>query len=471
LPGLLLQYLQRKIFSKGMQEIPQTGIIITLYMIQKFGENTTMVRHSFVYGRPVKGDEFIGRRNELSTIFSRLCNGDSTAIVGEPHIGKTSLLLQIMDPSTQADFLEEDRDQYTFSFIDLLPMNSGFSPEVFWEQALEPLAQHPIKASVSKILKNATDAGYSNRTLERLFGHLAKENLRLVLLLDEFDRLLNHPNFRDPSFFAHLRSLSTHVGGLSYITASRATVAQMNESGRGLLDTGSPFFNQLIPVVLKPFSDREIIELLDHAAPHFVESDMLYITRMAGRHPFLLQAMAATFLECDPADRKVKASENFYERIAAHFDDLWYAMDDHSRTAALILSIMELEGTALGKDFSFGEIERVKAFGPELHKLTERGLAQCVSEGWQFDWDHLLLWQGERWAIGPLVFTWWVRDTVIAGERQVPAYNEWLARKGYKGLITEEQWEKLQRAARALPNWVIRGAAEFIRTFIMNYWK
>ncbi|NIV38115.1 MAG: hypothetical protein GWN58_54485, partial [Anaerolineae bacterium] len=45
-----------------------------------------------------------------------------------------------------------------------------------------------------------------------------------------------------------------------------------------------------------------------------------------------------------------------------------------------------------------------------------------AGEGWQFDWENLLLWRGERWTIGTQAFAWWVRDVIIAEERWVPDY-------------------------------------------------
>ncbi len=45
----------------------------------------------FIYGRPVRPGEFLNREAELHTIFNRLRNCESTTVVGEPHIGKSSL--------------------------------------------------------------------------------------------------------------------------------------------------------------------------------------------------------------------------------------------------------------------------------------------------------------------------------------------------------------------------------------------
>ena len=48
----------------------------------------------FVYGRALRPAEVLDRQDELRTIFNRVHNGDSTAIVGEAHIGKTSSLFR-----------------------------------------------------------------------------------------------------------------------------------------------------------------------------------------------------------------------------------------------------------------------------------------------------------------------------------------------------------------------------------------
>jgi hypothetical protein len=134
----------------------------------------------------------------------------------------------------------------------------------------------------------------------------------------------------------------------------------------------------------------------------------------------------------------------------------------------MILSLVELGGQALGRSFAYGEIEKADAFGPELRRLAERGLAEQVGQGWQFDWQHLLLWRGERWTVGAQAFTWWVRDVVIAGTRQVPAYDEWLINKRYliPGLLTQQQWDWLVGTVRKAPDWLAKGIGELARALL-----
>jgi len=411
---------------------------------------------TFIYGRPVRASEFLNREAELLTVFNRLRNGESTAVVGEPHIGKSSMLIKLADPGTQREYLGSDAQHILVSPLDLHPVGSDYTPLTFWEESLEPVNELD-DASLKEHLERIRQPHDLRRPLERLFSHLGTKRLRLVLMLDEFERLLSHPNFQDSSFFALLRSLATRTGGLALVTASRLSVADMNERGRGLLDTGSPFFNNVIDVRMRPFDERTVGIFFDRSGGSLTSNDRRFLHRIAGRHPFLLQASTAALLETAGSDRHARAAERFYEWVSFHFDDLWRTLDDRTRTTAVILSLVELGGRALGKDFAFGEIEKVDAFGPELRKLAERGLAERAGEGWEFDWQHLLLWRGERWTIGAQAFAWWVRDVVIAGARNVPTYDEWLTNKQYKLMLTQEQWDLLIGAVRSAPEWAIRG--------------
>jgi hypothetical protein len=344
-----------------------------------------------------------------------------------------------------------------FSSLDLHPIGNDYDTRAFWEEALYDLRDGLNSDLSINLLDRAINSGYARMDLDRLFTHLGQNDRHLVLLLDEFERLLKHRNFQDASFFALLRSLATRTGGLSLVTASRITVADMNRIGRGLLDTGSPFFNNVIEVRLRALSDVDIDVLLDRAGEALSTNDRRFVRRLAGRNPFLLQAMSGTLLEAEGQDRQLLAAENFYDRIAFHFDDLWQSMDDPTRTTAVILSLVELGGRALGNDFAYGEIERVEAFGPELRKLAERGLAEQVGEGWQFDTDHLLVWHGERWSVSAQVFTWWVRDVAMLGTRHLPSYDEWLENKRYSFLLTQDQWDGLSRTAQKVPDWAVKG--------------
>jgi hypothetical protein len=410
----------------------------------------------FVYGRALRSHEVLDRQDELRTIFNRVNNGDSTAIVGEAHIGKTSLLMKLADGITQKEYLGVGAESLTTAYIDLSAIGSDFTPAVFWEEVLAALKTSLADEILAEYRQQGRSVEYTRRFLEKFFSHLSSKGHRLWLLLDEFEQLLQHPGFKDPAFFALLRSLATRTNSLALVTASRSSVAELNEMGRGLIDSGSPFFNNLIDICLHPFNEKGLSEFWDYARG-FSDVQQRFVRRIAGRHPFLLQAMAATLAETTGEERLSAAPQAFYDRIAFHFDDLWHGMDDITRTTAVILSLMELGGRALGQTFAFGEIEQVDPFGPELKKLEARGLAEKAGDGWQFDWEHLLVWRGEKWTVGSQAFAWWVRDVAVSGTRTLPDYEEWLENKRYRLFLTQEQWNKLVGMLRTAPEWATRG--------------
>ncbi|GAB4547792.1 MAG: hypothetical protein Fur002_24150 [Anaerolineales bacterium] len=425
-------------------------------------------RNPFVYGRAVSGEECIPRGDQLQTVFNRLRNGESTAVIGEPHIGKTSFLLQLTDKTIQQDYLDDDDRRMFFASMDLHALGDEETPQTFWRETLAPLAKLRLPG-VQSALERAARNQYNRQTLEALFSELAARNCLLVLLLDEFERLLKHPQFKDPGFFGLLRSLSTRTGGLALVLASRLHVRELNELGRGLLDTGSPFFNHTVDILLPPFTDEEIERLLERAEPPFSEEERLFIRRAAGRNPYLLQAMAGALYETPSSPARCeKAAETFYRRAAlTYFDDLWVWMDDETRAIAVILAMQELGGRALGSHFNYGEIERVDRYGPELQKLAERGLAELLEtkrRGWIWDGKNLLVWRGQRWGLGCAAFSWWVRDVAAASARSIPAYDEWLRQKKYIGFLTQKQWDDAGRLLQKIPASMLSGVGALAKS-------
>ena len=68
--------------------------------------------------------------------------------------------------------------------------------------------------------------------MQGLFEFLGRHGKRVVLLIDEFDILLEHPNFNNPEFFSELRGMSSTTGGLTLVVASNIPIAEMNRHAR-----------------------------------------------------------------------------------------------------------------------------------------------------------------------------------------------------------------------------------------------
>ncbi len=421
--------------------------------------------HSFVYGRAVHGDEFLDRDAPLQTVFHRLATGQPTAVVGEPHIGKTSLLLRMCEPEMQRKHLGDAAENYIFHFMDMHDIPSGYTPVDFLDEALEPLGEVD-DVHIRQAWAKSKKAGFDRRTVRRLFQAVSQSGMALVLLLDEFDTLVHHANFQGDPVFATIRSVQSTIGGLVPIIASRARVADLNDLGS---PHGSPYFNQMIDLVLKPFDDETVRTLL---APFAEQADVqAFIRQMTGPHPYRLQAMAAAVQ--DYPEDILQAAETFYKRVDGHFHDVWRYLSESHRLTVMLLALMALDGSARGEAFNYGEIENPRRFERELRDLETLGLAERHRSGKSLLWDprHLLIWRdGTSWRIGSLAFAWWLRDHVVAEKITLASVDEFLRQKRYRLFLTQEQWDILYQSARASKN-TIRKLAEWLWNLILRRQK
>jgi len=143
----------------------------------------------FFYGNPVPPDQFLDRRRELRRIISRIINrGQSTAIVGEPHSGKTSLLLYLSAPETRTKLYGESGERLLFSYLDAQTLGGEFSQAQFWEYALHPLHEQVIvpnpDSPLAQVYQMCRENNFGAFVLERLFVQMGPTGWRLVLMLE-----------------------------------------------------------------------------------------------------------------------------------------------------------------------------------------------------------------------------------------------------------------------------------------------
>ncbi len=426
----------------------------------------TMMQQPFIYGRPVRPDEFLNRESELRTIFNRLYNCESTAIVGEPNIGKSSLLLKLANEKTQRKYLDDKTEQIVVSLLDLHPVDDDYTPVAFWAEALEPLQwKRTDDTALRQQLEQLAQTNYTRRSLEQVFNYLGKNGQRLVLLLDEFERLLVHPNFQDPTFFALLCSLATRTSGIILVTASRLSVAAMNERGRSMRELGSPLFGNLIELRLQPFSQQSAEELVNKASTLLSRHDLRFVHQMAGRHPYLLQAMGATLLEIEGGDydRYDRAAERFYRRVSCHLDELWQMLDNRARTGLVVLSLIEMNGRAVGNKFKIKK-EIKERLIPELRHLEDLGLVEQVDADVE-EKEPILFWKDKKWSVSTPIVVCWVHNVVITKTHQIPAYDEWLDCARYEFLLTDPQWNSLRLGATNALTYAVQNGMSIMQLF------
>lgn len=413
-----------------------------------------MKHNPFVFGSVVKGNYFIGRKAELQQIFSRLGHPDhpqSTAIVGAPHIGKSSLLYKIADIHTRQSYLGQRADNILVELIDLHDVPSDYTPRQFWQEAVEPLYTYKQNATVHQLLNQLDSVPNLRTLLKKLFIHIADHHdLTLVLLLDEFERLLQHPNFQDASFFAGLRSLSNNTGGIAIVTATRLSLDTLNKGGKALLSVGSPFFNNMLELTLPPFDDIDIHTLLAKGGMEFYRRNYQLIRLMAGNTPVLLQACASILYSTNGQSNlnTNAAIQLFYQGVQHHFGDVWDYLDNDSKIATLIMAFVFLREIKYGEQFNIQELDSVYALKAELDYLEKIGLIQTVEGN-----------ESTKYKLSSLAFIWWLHDEIIGRKRQEVSINSWLGTTYISRFIWRDKWEQWVRHSRGVQDFSVESLA------------
>lgn len=282
-----------------------------------------------------RAQEFHGRDKEIAQILGLLRNGQSVSLIGPRRIGKSSLLLHLLRPTTR-DAYDLAPPAALFLMIDCQELG-GSPPEEVYEALLMGLLDVAEDAGIH--LDNASHAG-SYRTLDRTLNHIYRRDVRVVVLLDEFELLAANPHLT-PYFFARLRGLTTKYG-LAYLTASQRPLFDITADEQIL---SSPFFNIFVTLPLGLYAAAEARSLLA-ARLHdtgFTFSPRLtaHLLHLVGPHPFFLHiagyhAIQALAQGVDLENNTALIDEAIEVEADSHLGYLWQNLSPADRYALAI---------------------------------------------------------------------------------------------------------------------------------------
>lgn len=252
-------------------------------------------------------EEFFGRTDELKTIYNRLSTLQSCDVYGKRKIGKSSLLYHISVKSR-----DKLGDDYRVAYIDLQDPKyhtvGGF-----------------LKYSLSELGCDSEVVIPSNSLNENLivFSESIEKlgrGLKPVLLVDEFEKLIERPEEFDNGFFDTMRSLGYH-GNIAYVTASLHSLKQMNAEG----NFTSPFFNIFSEVPLNIFSSEETSAFLsaEREGVEFNEEEIEFIKEIANDRPLHLQIACYHVLENKGKNWNEKKLRKDIKKEFKNFEDKW----------------------------------------------------------------------------------------------------------------------------------------------------
>ncbi len=227
-------------------------------------------------------EDFVGRGTELSQILGLLRNGQSVSLIGPRRIGKSSLLLHLVQPSVRGPY-NLDGPKALFVMLDCQEL-AGSPPEEVYELLLDGLAEAALDSRLD--LSEMAQPG-TYRALDRALQQVIQQGANVVVLLDEFELLAANDHLT-PYFFARLRGLTTKYG-LAYLTASQRPLFAITAEEEIL---SSPFFNIFVTVPLGLFDEHDARTLLnkrlDGSAIQFSERLINHLLFLVGYHPFFL---------------------------------------------------------------------------------------------------------------------------------------------------------------------------------------
>ncbi len=419
-----------------------------------------MPDNPFITGNPVPPERFINRRRELRRVTGRIRRyGQSSIIVGEPRSGKTSLLRYLHEAGENAGLYEGADARLYFRFFDVDALERDFSQADFWQRALEPLSAE--RAHLPEKVRNALDIcrenAYATFTLESLLASMKQASLRLVLLIDEFDRLLGHATLNNAEFYGGLRALATRGNGaLTLVLAARQNLGTLNVATQKFSRTGSPYFNFLEEIPVRPFGQKSAQKLLAWDGDRFTPAERRQILQYADGHPYYLQTAASALWETyedleseeneeenTPENRWALAFDTFYAQVSHTIADTWRLWTPAVRKVLATLALDEIP-TLLGEQrFNLEPLRRkLPLYDPEIKDLSYRGFikqAANLPAGWEISAKVMLLWIGGE---------------LLRGLRDEDQATRWLAEQGWEGIFTRKEKEQLVDAARGLVEWL-----------------
>lgn len=425
-----------------------------------------MNTNPFTYGNPIRDPaRFHGRSEELRQIVNRLRSSarESTSIVGERRIGKTSLLKHLANPQV-AQGLGIDPESFCLVYIDFQGL-TDITPQRFWERVLRKTAREAYDQTLQEEIKTFLEMDiYDLFDLEDLFEEVSGTGKTLVLLMDEFEYVTQNTNFQ-ADFFGGLRALAIHQN-LVLVTATRRELVDLCHSEQ---IKGSPFFNIFASVVLRPFQPQEAAELVDvydqqaDLALSSREKELILI--LGGGCPFFVQ-MAGYHL-VDAKARGLSDSEIykdtitcFDEQSAPHFSYLWSHCTE-SEQITLLATISLNRGKPSKK--TIPTLENLNRIHPrawlDVPSLTRRGLLLEDTV------------QGTYKQFSPSLESWIIREIAAAPgeEESLETVASWLGAqdtdvlepvKGVLPKFKKKYWPVVSTVLREL-SFELAGAATF----------
>lgn len=360
-------------------------ILITNFFMPFFGILMGLSIAGAIYGprrsrlaSSLLPNELRSREQQIRHLADRIRTGQSSAIIGFFSEERRTILgyLRNEEPNQREMLYGDKAKQLIFSDLDIAFLDKECSQLQFWEMVIEQWWQqiHP-DSELEKAYKTCKDNKFNKLSLEKLISLVNQQGWRLVLLLDKFEELLQHPHFKKNwAFFTTLRYLaaSRTPSPLVLVIASNQSLKQFHEQTQDLSPSTSPVLNFIEGglTTLGGFSEAEVDNLLDHNEPPIPQQARQFIKDMVGGHPYLLNVAVSELWKASPNG----VLESFETFEKAFYDRIQNELENEIKT---------LSTCTCQAFFAVRKQGDVSSFENELKELETQGLVAKVNEQWQ----------------------------------------------------------------------------------------
>lgn len=187
----------------------------------------------------------------LRYIFSRLAGGQNIALIAPIGSDRTELLYHIGEPNIYSRWLPRT-SQWVFDYLTAVQFKSGDTATDFWQRVWQSFADRAVGQPWHSLVDELTN-GFVPRS-DRILRRLDRYQARLVLLLDDLDKMVDKPRLFTPELLGPLRSLSSRHLSFTVVFTSELRLSELN---RQVEMSGSPPFNNFNEVLLSEFVEAE----------------------------------------------------------------------------------------------------------------------------------------------------------------------------------------------------------------------
>ena len=285
-----------------------------------------MNKNIFMIGGQVTGDSFIGRKRLLKWFREKfISSGTSTnlSIVGLPRLGKSS---------TIANAFSQNAENIIY-----INLNLGIYLNYYeiWQDICEKI-RAKIKINEEQqtwfdsVKSNPIEWIYFQRNIKEIFQWISEQNVRIILVLDEFDNasvLFNQDNRGTSRFelFREILSAPPYKDSVSGITISRKTL----KSIQGNCALSSTFHGVFDRYNFSGFDEEDMNEYFNVFSEEYGftlnDSQKSRIRYYADNVPYLLSILGHYIIQSYQAEQPIDIDLIFEEKCVAiheYYDDI-----------------------------------------------------------------------------------------------------------------------------------------------------